>query len=461
MDLSVTGIPADRVHFVGVFGSGMSALAQYLRFTGAEVSGSDRLFEHEDVAALRDRLKALEVSILPQDGSGVTGRTRFVCASTAIEGDNADLAAARRLGVPVVHRSDLLAAIVASRRTVAVAGTSGKSTVTALLFEILTRAGLSPGLLSGANLIRLEERGLIGNAFLGASDLLVVEADESDGSLVRYPPDTCVILNVSKDHKPVAETVGLFREFAARSRRAFVNADDPRLAEVPGARFGTSEGAGFRPDAVECLPRAVAVRRGGREFRLPLPGRHNVENLLAALCAAEALGADPGRVTAAVAEYRGVARRFAVTPTAAGVTVVDDFAHNPAKVTAAIAAARGLSARVFAVYQPHGFTPLRFFGAELAEAFREALRPGDGLLLLPVYYAGGTTARDVSSADVAARVGEAGFPVHVATDRDDAVGWLRQQARPGDVVLLMGARDPSLPALARRIAAGFGGPAGI
>ncbi|HXY62411.1 MAG TPA: L,D-transpeptidase family protein, partial [Nitrospirota bacterium] len=186
------------VHFTGIFGSGMSALAQYLRFQGIAVSGSDRFHASEDTVSIRQSLERLGCSIVPQDGSGVGMDADVVCISTAIEETNHDIVAARSRGIPIVHRSDLLASLIAAKKTIAIAGTSGKSTVTAMIFEFLTACGKSPSLISGACLRRLEKQGLIGNAYSGGSDLLVVEADESDGTLVKYFPEAAVILNVSK-----------------------------------------------------------------------------------------------------------------------------------------------------------------------------------------------------------------------------------------------------------------------
>ena len=181
----VAGHQCRSVHFAGIFGSGMSALAQYLRFQGISVTGSDRFHASEDTAFIRRSLEALGCAIVPQDGSGINANTDVVCVSTAIEESNPDIAAARSHGLAIIHRSDLLAAIISEKKTIAVAGTSGKSTVTAMIFEFLTACGKSPSLISGAGLRRLEKQGLIGNAWSGASDLLVVEADESDGTLVK------------------------------------------------------------------------------------------------------------------------------------------------------------------------------------------------------------------------------------------------------------------------------------
>jgi len=456
--MNIGGRPCRSVHFTGIFGSGMSALAQYLRFQGIAVSGSDRLLGSEDTTAVQQSLEGLGCAIVPQDGSNVGEDTDAVCVSTAIEASNPDMAAAYARGLPIVHRSDVLASIIASRRTVAIAGTSGKSTVTAMIFEFLTACGKSPSLISGAALLSLEKQGMIGNAFSGGSDLLVVEADESDGTLVKYAPEAAVVLNVSKDHKDVDEIRGLFETLISASSWTASNADDRILASLPAAvRFGRGGSASWRPDREEVLPGSVKLFRKGMEYHLPLPGEHNLENLRGALCVCEHFGCEGTALAEAVKNFEGVARRFSVTGTAMSVYVVDDFAHNPAKIAAAVSAARGLSARVVAVYQPHGFGPTRFLREEYIATFRAVFREQDSLYLLPIYYAGGTAQKDISSEDIVAGLGPVSFNARAIGDRDELRARLKEDARPGDCVLVMGARDPSLPSLVRKIVEMFGG----
>jgi UDP-N-acetylmuramate--alanine ligase len=446
------------VHFTGIFGSGMSALAQYLRFQGITVSGSDRLGASEDTASIRHSLEGLGCAIVNQDGSGVGEETDVVCVSTAIEASNPDVAAAAACGLPIVHRSDLLAALIESKRTIAVAGTSGKSTVTAMIFEFLTACGRSPSLISGAALLRLERQGLIGNAFSGGSDLLVVEADESDGTLVKYAPEVAVILNISKDHKGIDEIKRLFETLLSKALWTASNSDDPILATLPATvGFGRGGSASWRPDREELLRASVKLFRKGIEYHLPLPGRHNLENLMAALCVCEHFGCEGPALADAVRTFEGVARRFAVTETEQHVHVVDDFAHNPAKIAAAVNTARGLSARVIAVYQPHGFGPTRFLKDDYIATFRCVFGQNDSLYLLPIYYAGGTAQKNISSEDIINGLGAVSFNAQAVRDRNELLAKLRLDARPGDCVLVMGARDPSLPALVRRCVELFGG----
>ncbi len=454
----INGRPCRSFHFTGIFGSGMSALAQYLRFQGIAVSGSDRFHASEDTASIRQSLEGLGCAIVQQDGSGIGADTDVVCVSTAIEDSNPDIAAARSRGIPLIHRSDLLSAIIATKKTIAVAGTSGKSTVTAMIFEFLTACEKSPSLISGAALRRLETQGLIGNAYGGGSDLLVVEADESDGTLVKYRPEAAVILNVSKDHKSTDEIAGLFETLASQSSWTASNADDPVLASLPATvRFGRNGSGSWRPDHAQLLPTSVKLVRNGTEYHLPLPGDHNLENLAAALCVCEHFGCDPSALADAVKNYEGVARRFSVTATRQNIHVVDDFAHNPAKIAAVVSASRGLSERIIAVYQPHGFGPTRFLKDEYIATFRAVFRQNDSLYLLPIYYAGGTAQKDISSDDIIQGLAPVGFHAQAVHDRNELLAGLKADARPGDCVLLMGARDPSLSALVKKIVEMFGG----
>jgi UDP-N-acetylmuramate--alanine ligase len=450
--------PCHCVHFTGIFGSGMSALAQYLRFQAITVTGSDRLLASADADSIRQSLEGLGCSILPQDGSGINADTDVVCVSTAIEESNPDIASARSRGIPIMHRSDLLAAIIETKKTVAIAGTSGKSTVTAMVFEFLTACNKSPSLISGAGLRRLEKQGLIGNAWIGASDLLVVEADESDGTLVKYHPEASVFLNISKDHKNIDETTKLFETLASQSQWTASNADDPILASLPATtRFGRNGTATWQPDHEQLLATSVKLFRGATEYHLPLPGDHNLENLRAALCVCEHFGCEQSALVNAVKNYEGVARRFFVTRTRQNVHVVDDFAHNPAKIAAVVRASRGLSERIIAVYQPHGYGPTLFLKDEYISTFRTAFRQHDSLYLLPIYYAGGTAQKNISSTEIIQGLGTIEFNAEALGSRDELLARLKTDVQPGDCILLMGARDPSLPALARRVVEMFGG----
>ena len=439
----------------------MSAIAQYLRWQGLNISGSDRLINSEDTAEVKSGLLDIGCQIFEQDGSGIQKGTDAICVSTAIENSNPDIAKAQKEAIPILHRSDLLAAIIATRKTIAIAGTSGKSTVTAMIFEFLFSSGKSPSLISGASLKRLEKQGLIGNAFQGTSDLLVVEADESDGTLTKYNPFMSIILNVSKDHKNEADILELFDKITSQYDFSLINADDKRLHSLNSSfSFGLTNKADWHPDTYELKSHTSVMTRNGIQYQLPLPGLHNLSNCAAALCACEKLGCDPRSLSDAVSTYQGVARRFTVYQTMQGVHVVDDFAHNPEKIKAAIKAARGISNHLAVIYQPHGFGPTRFLKNEYIDVFRNELQADDLLLLLPIYYAGGSANKDISSKEIIDELGTVAFEKHAPQSRSDIFDMLKKKVKPGECVLLMGARDPSLSSFARKITDLYGGITG-
>jgi UDP-N-acetylmuramate-alanine ligase len=462
-----------RFHYVGLGGSGMSALAQFQVMSGGRASGSDRAFDRGERAAGRAQLERLGIVVHPQDGSGIGADCAALVVSTAVEEHVPDVKAARAQGIAVIHRSELLAHFVARHRTVAVAGTSGKSTVVAMIFEVLRATGRRPSVITGGDLVVLQRDGLWGNAFHGDSDLLVVEADESDGSLVQYRPAIGVVLNLQRDHKEMAEVAGMFATLRGRTREAFVAGDGENLAAfAEGATvFGFGPRATVRGESVRLAPDASTFEVRGVRFRLPVPGRHNVENALAAIATCECLGVTLAEMSPALAHFMGVGRRFQSLGSARGVEVVDDFAHNPAKLAAAIVtaqarvgggAAGGTLARpgrVLAIYQPHGYGPTRFLRPDFVETFTNSLRPDDRLWMLEVYYAGGTATRDFSAAEIVAEIAGRGTAAEFADSRSALVERVVREARAGDLVLVMGARDPSLTDLGRQILDGLGSAA--
>jgi UDP-N-acetylmuramate--alanine ligase len=362
---------------------------------------------------------------------------------------------------------------------VAVAGTSGKSTVTGMLGWILRQAGVPATVLGGAALVG---EGVSGCCAVGPrGGPVVAESCESDGTLVGYHPGIGVILNVSRDHAELDSLREQFATFAKQCRVLFVNAASPEAraigAEIGARTFGTSADAqarlvidavgpdrargslmidAARPDqprgplAIGGAPRSARAGADRIALDLPQPGAHNLENAAAAAVVARELGVEAETISAALSTFPGVARRFEVVGvTARGVRVVDDYAHNADKIRAAVTTAQA-AGPVVAVFQPHGFGPARFLRPELAELLPRLLRAGDRFCYAPIYYAGGTVAKDISSGDLAADLPPSLGVTHAA-DRAGVVRWAASQAKAGDTVLVMGARDPDLPALARAI----------
>ena len=297
-----------------------------------------------------------------------------------------------------------------------------------------------------------ERGGLLGNAYKGDSDLLVVEADESDGTLVKYRPELAVFLNLSKDHNSVAVTLNLFQRLCAQTSLVMKNADDPGLDPLDAARtFGLSDHADCRPDSIQAVSPHVRFRMRGQDFELPMAGAHNLANALAALCVCASQGCAYEEMAGPLREFRGIMRRFSVSRTPGGITFIDDYAHNPEKIKAALLAARDFGNRVFAVFQPHGYGPTRFLQEELVETFSQLVRGDDEVFFLPIYYAGGTVKKDISSEALSARIARRGIRSSAPKDRPALIAGLKERAKSGDVVILMGARDPSLSLFAREI----------
>ncbi len=439
MALTIDGTSYKSLHFVGIFGIGMSAIAQFLA-TDCQVSGSDRAIGDNAVATVEATLRRIGCVVAPQDGSGIDEGCDAIVVSTAIEASNPDLARAAELGIPTLHRSEVLAALVAQHRTISVTGTSGKSSVSAMIFHILREAKLDPSFIGGANLHAIKDSRHLGNSWRGESDLLVIEADESDGTVVNYHPWQSIILNISKDHKEISEVEDLMQTAAAQSDVAIVNGDDARVQTLSPYRFTMSDATD-----IEERDGMVGFKVNGVGFTVPFPGMHTIANSLAAIAAVSQAGVSLSDASRALAEFRGVERRFD-RYTEGRFTLIDDYAHNPEKVAAAIRAAKAVATPLTVLFQPHGFGPLKFLLNEFAEAFRETLTSEDRLFLLPVYYAGGTVDRSVDSTTLAALLqGQ----LTVATPARDDVAALIPDDQ--ETVLLLGARDPSLPTYGNEI----------
>lgn len=434
--------------FIGIAGTGMSAIAQYLQGVGKKVAGSDRLFNQNNKMLIQEQFEKQGIQCFFQDGSGITANIEVVVVSTAIEESNIEYQKAREMGIPVMKRSELLAAISSSKRTIAVGGTSGKSTTTAMIFHILQENGYSPSLMTGAGLTALQKQGLPGNAWVGKSDWLVIESDESDGSIVNYYPEISVVLNVDRDHKEFDELMQLFSTFKEHTRGTFIVNHDHALIKTLSQNqendFGTSGGVGYTGQDFKQTGFQIQFTVNGEPFKIPVIGKHNMENALAATAVSGAIGISTEKAAKALESYVGIYRRTQLVGQKNSVYVIDDFAHNPAEVAAAIKACQQIGGKVIAWFQPHGYGPLRFMHEELAEKVSTVLRDTDTFVMSDVYYAGGTVNRDIGSEVVIEAVRKKNRNALSVADRSKLPQMLKGMARPGDVILTMGARDPSL-----------------
>ena len=447
-----------RYHFSGIAGAGMGPLACLMRVRGHQVQGSDRAFDQgkkQDIAA---QLRGAGIELAPQDGTAITAAINRLIYSAAVEADTPELRAGRALGLPCLPRPQLLAEVVNTAAPgVAISGTSGKSTIVGMLGWLLHEGGVKATVLGGAAFVG---EGAGGCFVAGpAGGPAVAEACESDGTLVGYHPAVGVIHNVSRDHDELSALRPQFTAFARNCGRLLVGADCPEAAALgrrfKAATYGVSQDADARLRVTSVGPRRArgVLRHGGRDLTLdiPQPGLHNLENATAAALAALEIGLDADAIASLLARFPGVARRFElVGTTSRDIHVVDDYAHNGEKIRAALTTAQAGSARVVAVFQPHGFGPARFLRSELRDMIPTLLRPQDRFCYAEIFYAGGTVAKDISSRMLAEDL-PATLNCGYARDHEAVRQWVVSEARPGDTVLIMGARDPDLPRLARAV----------
>ena len=452
------------IFFCGIGGSGMLPLASIVRASGANVAGSDRSLDAGRVANKFAYLRSLGISLFPQDGSGLQPGMTLV-TSAAVEETVPDVVRARELGLQHLTRPQFLAKLLNdAQRSVAVGGTSGKSTVTGMIGWILHHAHRQPTVMNGAVMKNfVTPSAPFASALVGDPELFVSEVDESDGSIALYKPEIAVLTNISLDHKEMAELRSLFGAFLLRARKAIVNLDDPEtraIADVvptdtcvgygfdsPGASF-MGKNLNLEADAVGFT--AIAGDET-QEVRLNVPGRHNASNALAAIAATRQLGVSLEAAAVALERFEGLKRRFETVGSAAGVTVIDDFAHNPDKIDATLATLRAGEGRLLIMFQPHGYGPLAKMGDELAASFAKGMAPGDKLYLPDPVYQGGTVERTRGSDWLAEQVRAAGADAEYIAERAAIGHALLAEAHEGDRIVIMGARDDSLSEFAAEL----------
>lgn len=413
----------NRIHFIGIGGVGMNGLAQLATLSGHAVSGSDRGYVPDSHPF--DALERMGIRIVKQDGSGIHPDTDRVVYSTAIEQGNPDLERAASLGIPLLHRAEFLRELIGTDRVIAVTGTAGKTTTTGLLGWIFECLGEDPTVYNGAAVLNWKSKDRLGNVRKGKNGLWIIEADESDRSLLQFHPDHAVITNVSKDHFELEELHALFDQF--ESQTAGITIRGPCRETVLNNRTGVS--------AVNPCPALI--------------GRHNRENIACAAALCIRLGFEPDRIYEAVAAFKGIERRLEIAGEADDITVIDDYAHNPAKIAAAISALTDRYQNLHIYWRPHGFAPLHQHQEEMLEVFRGT--DAASVFILPVYFAGGSVERKTTAADFVKQLNSAGIRALAVEGYDELKRKLEERARPGDAILGMGARDPELPRFARRL----------
>lgn len=440
--------------FIGIAGSGMSAIAQYLKGIGKNVSGSDRFFVEGEYNETKEKLEAEGIKCFLQNGEGITSNTDLIVVSTAVEDTIEEVQKAKQLNIPFIKRSELLALIADSKKTIAVGGTSGKSTTSAMLFDILEYAGLQPSIISGAGLISIIKEGKIGNAKVGSGEWLVIEADESDGSIVQYKPEIGLLLNIDKDHKEIETLLDIFKTFKENSKRFVVNQSHylaKQFSQNSRQDFSWNENddAGYVATAFCQQSLCISFKINGVDFKLNVVGKHNMENALAASAIAAQLGIDLKVSAEALKKYEGIYRRHQVFGNTNGVWLIDDYAHNPVKCAAAIAACQPIAPKVIAWFQPHGYGPTKFLRNDFVNEIAKVLRPEDEIWMSEIFYAGGTTTKDISANDLINDLRALNKPAFFVKNRNDFLAAIRSHLTDNCVLILMGARDPSLEKFAK------------
>lgn len=446
----------------------MLPLAQIVHGIGHEVGGSDRSRDQGRTPEKFEWLERTGFALFAQDGSGITSAEQVLIASAAVEDTVPEVRRAAELGCPRMSRAQLLSALFnQAGYSIAVGGTSGKSTVTGMIAWILSETGYDPTVMNGAVMKNFaNEENPFASARIGRPEIFVSEVDESDGSIALYRPTIGVLLNVSLDHKSIEELRVLFGDFVREAGCAVVNFDNEE-ARFLATKASQTVSFGIRNQAADITVEPSSIEEGALGIRaavldnrnrevfplsLPMPGLHNLSNALAAIAAACAAGIEAKYAVYALRSFAGLARRFDVVGTTpSGITVIDDFGHNPEKCAATLRTLKATPGRVLTFFQPHGFGPLRQMGTELAETFVRELSSDDITLMCdPVYY-GGTVDRSDGSERIIDLIKAGGSNAEHIAERENCGDRLVELAQAGDRIVIMGARDDSLSAFARNV----------
>ena len=440
-------------------------LAVLLKRRGHIVLGSDRSFDQGKTPDKASAMEEIGIELFPQDGSGVSKNVDVLVVSTAVEETIPDVKAAIDLNMDIIKRGALLAECFnAADQKIAVAGTSGKSTVTGMIGSVLTSLNCDPTVVNGGEIVnfRQNDQDRFSSIRHGNSNIFVAEMDESDASIEHYTPTISVLNNIALDHKTIKELEQLFGDYLERTTKAVVaNFGQPRVKKLCEERpIKSVISFGIDDDTVDIRATDLMPKPAGIEFTvhyqgqgylvaLNVPGRHNVENALACLGACIAAELDILQAVNALSDFKGIHRRMEFIGEVGGITVLDDFAHNPDKISASLQTLKSFDGRLIIMFQPHGFGPLRLMGKEIIEAFSEHLDENDVLTTPEVYYAGGTVDRSVTAKDIMDRAKEAGVNAYWFETRDQIPTFIKEIAKEGDRVVIMGARDDTLHIFAK------------
>lgn len=445
-----------KIFFSGIGGSGVSAIAGFMADRGHIVSGSDRAFDKNPDHPLYKLLKSKGIYIVPQDGNGIDSSFDFSVFSTAVEHDQPEFLKAKSLGIPIKTRPEYLAEIVLDFKTIAVAGTSGKSTTSGMLAFLMQKFGLNPNFIGGGRVKQFKTGTNPGNSVAGSSDILVIEACESDGTIVNYKPEHSIILNLDLDHHSINKTAKMFKTLIRNtSDIVAVNTDDKNLKmqkiKVNPPRlitFSIDEPSCYKAKNIIYKPFSTEFSLMGIKFSLSIPGKYNLYNALSCIAILSEMGMHIKDIAGVLHEFKGIERRFDIHLNNGKRLVIDDYAHNPHKISSLMQTMKNIKEKICYIFQPHGFAPTLMMKNEYIEVFVENLRNTDHLILLPIFYAGGTVSKDISSHDIADGVKAKGKSAEVVDNRNEILKRLNEW----DNYVIFGARDETLSDFARGIA---------
>ncbi len=414
----------------------MLPLALIAQSRGYKVSGSDRSYDQGRTLEKFDWLHSKDITIFPQDGSGVNDSIDEVITSTAVETTIPDIKSALDQNIAITHRAAFLARLFNDATTrVAAAGTSGKSTVTAMIAFILHQLGADPTVMNGAVMTNfMSDEYPYASALTGQGDIFVTEADESDGSFLNFKPSIAVITNIALDHKSVDDLHDLFDEFAMRCDCLILNADNVETKKLAERHPQKS---------------ILYALKDHLDLELSVIGEHNKSNACAALAVIEKLGLDVQKAKEILKDFTGTKRRLETVGTKNNITVIDDFAHNPDKVVGSMSALKEKNGRLIVLYQPHGFGMLKLTGAAMGQNFAKFMDENDRLIVTNPLYLGGTTDQSIGSDVIATEVPNAS----VVENKEAAFDHIIKMAQPNDRIVIMGARDDTLSEYANKILA--------
>ena len=448
-----------KYYFCGIGGVGMRSIAEFLKFKGNEVFGSDRAFDLKDNEQTKKRLSEKGIILFPQDGSGVNKDIDCLVVSTAVEDTIPDVQRALSLNIPIKKRAEILAEILHSHKGIAIGGTSGKTTITAMSGHILYENAFDPVVINGGTFVNEYNGCVNSNVILGNGDYCVIESDESDGTIELYHPEIAVVSNVSLDHKPIEDLMKLFSDFVKRANTgAVINLDCPYAKTLSHLHPNTitfscdkNKNATLTASDIQKTQEGVSFLINGVKVLMSLQGLHNVQNAMAAIGACMLAGVSLENAAKALSSFKGTKRRLEKIGCFQDIIVYDDYAHNPEKIAATLRTLKSEKGRLFAVFQPHGFAPLRLMKDELITAFLNNTDSSDFLIFPEVFYQGGTVVKDISSKNIADALTEQGRRAFFFEKRQEIPAFIAENIKSSDTVVVMGARDNTLTNLAKEI----------